>query len=138
MIYRTTPMQVRGTDSYGSGAFGAPRGGRAHNGIDLVCEEGDLIHSNVVGTVSKIGWPYDPKGPKGHKRYIQVTATDGKMHRFFYVHPIAKVGDKVKPGDVLGEAQGLQDIYPGITEHVHYEIKLPTGGFEDPTTRIEN
>lgn len=135
MIYRRTPMAIRGTDKYGSGVFGAARGGRAHKGVDLVCEKGDVIYSPVYGKVTKIGLPYGGDGPKGAKRYVEVEA-DGKFHRFFYVRPLVRVGQKIYQGSVIGDAQGLQDIYPGITDHIHYEIKLPEGGFEDPTSKV--
>ena len=44
------------------------------------------------------------------------------------------VGDVVERGDIIGYAQGLAEIYPGITEHVHWEVMKPGKGkqFRDP------
>lgn len=143
MIYRAVPMKVRGSDAYGSGEFWAPRGDHKHNGIDLVCEKGDLVLSPVAGIVSKHGYPYDPAGPKGHKHYIEITDELGRRHRFFYCEPMLPMDSKVRQGQVIGEAQGLQDIYPPreagpMTDHVHYEIKLRDGSFMDPTSMATN
>ena len=138
MILRQTPMVIRGPDRWGSGEYGASRdrGRRRHRGVDLVCEAGDVILSPVSGTVTKIGYPYDPNGPKGHKRYVQVTDDDGLHHRFFYTDALADVGLQIETGQPLAKAQGLQDIYPGITDHIHYEIKRPDGSFIDPTPMV--
>ena len=116
---------IRGNDVQGSGAFNAPRGSRKHNGIDIACYKGSEVLSICYGKVTKIGYPYNPNDIlKGHLRYVQVTDSNERKHRFFYVSPLVKVGDLVKPGDTLGTTQGLLNIYPGITDHYHYEVML--------------
>lgn len=115
---------IRGIDTYGSGAFGAPRGGRTHNGIDIACYKGSQVLSQCDGVVTKIGYPYDPGDDrKGHLRYVQVTDAAGRNFRYFYVNSTVKINDVVLQNDVIGITQGLVDIYPGITDHVHVEIK---------------
>ena len=119
-------MRARGIDRHGSGAYLASRGSRKHNGIDICCEQGELIKSFSGGIVTKIGYPYS-QGPdadpaKKKLRYIQVTDDYGLDVRYFYIMPILVKGDQVHPGDILGEAQGLADIYEGITEHYHFEV----------------
>jgi len=49
---------IRGLDSYGSGAFHAPRGSRIHQGIDLLAAVGSKVHAILDGTVTKLGYPY--------------------------------------------------------------------------------
>jgi hypothetical protein len=34
---------IRGFDKYGSGAFGASRGGRPHKGDDIACYKGSAV-----------------------------------------------------------------------------------------------
>lgn len=127
---------IRGNDNFGSGAFGASRGGRSHNGVDVACYAGSSILALKPGKVTKLGYPYNPNNEKkGHLRYVQVTH-EGKNYRYFYVSPSVRVGDEVRVGDVLGKAQGLLKIYPGITDHIHFEIKLADGSFEDPTALV--
>lgn len=114
---------IRGDDKHGSGAYGASRGSRKHNGVDIACYKGSEVLSINDGKVTKIGYPYDPNdSKKGHLRYVQVTSGD-YYFRYFYVHPTVSVGDRVMKDDMLGITQGLLDVYPGITDHFHFEVK---------------
>lgn len=119
-------------DKFGGGAFGAPRGDRKHMGIDLACWEGSSITTPHAGKVTKIGFPYNPDDPKkGRLRYVEILEQDLYRCRYFYVFPSVSPGDIVHPGDIIGTAQGLTKIYPGITDHFHYEVKKG-GSFVDP------
>ena len=123
---KTFPTQ-RQTDSWGAGWFGAPRGSRTHHGIDLGAYPDMPIVNVIDGKVTKIGYPYDPNDvKKGHLRYIQITDADGRDFRYFYVKPESGmvVGKAVKEGDIIGKAQGLDSIYNGITDHIHFEVKV--------------
>lgn len=113
----------RGTDKHGSGAYKASRGSRTHNGIDIACYKGSIILSPNAGIVTKIGYPYSPdNAKKGHLRYVQVTEMGKYRCRYFYVDPSVRLGQDIRPGDELGVSQGLLEIYPGITDHIHYEV----------------
>lgn len=87
------------------------------------------------GEITKFGFPYNPNDPeKGHLRYVEITVSSGDKHRYFYVEPLVSVGDSVRRGDIIASAQGLSDVYPGITEHFHFEIMKPGRGrsYRDP------
>jgi len=128
----------RTSDKHGEGHFGAPRGSRTHNGIDLACYGGSLIKTPHHGRVTKIGYPYPPNDPKkGFLRYVQVEEKNGHRCRYFYVAPSVRVGDLLKPGDTVGTAQGLLKVYPGITDHIHYEV-IKDGEYIDPVKYLEN
>lgn len=43
--------------------------------------------------------------------------------RVLYINPAVAEGDAVSAGDVLGAAQDLTGRYPGITNHVHVEMR---------------
>lgn len=115
---------LRTTDVHGSGAYGAPRGSRTHNGVDVACWKGSEILSPVRGVITKIGFPYDPtRHPaKVHLRYVELSHGNDIFTRWFYVETRAAVGDMLAPGDVIGVAQGLRDVYAGITDHFHFEV----------------
>ena len=82
--------------------------------------------------VTKLGYPYSPEDEvKGHLRYVEVDL-DGNRFRYFYINPLVQVGDKVWPQTILGTSQDLTEIYPGITQHVHFEIIGPDGDPIDP------
>lgn len=133
-------MKIRGWDDQGNGAFGSSRakGTRKHSGVDVVVEEGDSIHAMRAGIVSKIGYPHDPDNrKKGHLRYVEV-AVGLRRHRYFYVEPTVRKYDVVEADQIIGKAQGLTEIYKGITDHIHFEIKLDDGSFIDPTNLVKS
>lgn len=114
-------LPIRGDDEHGSGAWHAPRGNRLHNAVDYSCLPTTEICSPVSGTVTKLGHPY---GDDLSYRYVQITVPGGDCHRVFYVEPITLVGEEVIAHQTpIGIAQDLTTRYPGITNHVHYEIK---------------
>jgi len=129
---------IRGNDVHGNGAFGAPRGSRTHNGIDMVCARDSIVLSVCNGRVTKVGYPYSTDDPKkGHLRYVQVTDEEGYDVRYFYCLPHnVKIGDDVRKGDAIAITQGLLKVYPGITDHFHFEVKYK-GGYENPHHYIE-
>lgn len=113
---------VRGNDAHGSGAYLASRGDRQHKGVDFACYPGSELLSMCHGTITRFGFPYSHHPDY---RYVEVTDSNALKFRFFYVqpNPDLSVGDKVKPGDILGTSQDLGRIYGGITNHIHFEVK---------------
>jgi len=132
----------RANDSYGSGAFGASRGSRTHHGIDFECPtewgfevsdagvlskleypSGVEVVAPASGKVTKLGYPY---GDDLSFRYVEVTDSEKRRHRVFYVEPSVTLGQEVVFGQTpIGVSQDLTKRYPrGMTPHVHYEIIL--------------
>lgn len=133
-------MKIRGDDQHGSGGYRAPRGGRLHNGIDICCKTGAPVKAVSSGVVTKIGYPYDPTDEKrGHLRYVEITDDYDVCARYFYTDARVMVGERISRGLVIALAQGLADVYPGITEHYHFEVLLWVHGakvFLDPEQYI--
>jgi murein DD-endopeptidase MepM/ murein hydrolase activator NlpD len=124
--------QQRPDDPHGSGAYGASRGNRKHNGVDYAALPNSQALSSTRGKVTKIGYPYDPNDPKkGTFRYVEVT-TDGYRIRYFYVYPLVMLGENVEIGEVIGSVQDLRSVYRKITPHIHLEVKDEYGEFVDP------
>lgn len=117
----------RGQDVHGDGSFGAPRGNRTHRGVDFAAYPGSVLLSPVEGVVTKLGYPYSGNYIL---RYVEVTSQNDMRHRFFYVDPQVTLGSEITEGTPLGVVQELP--YRGITQHVHYEIKLRSGSYIDP------
>ena len=122
----------RGTDDWGSGAYGASRGKKKkHNGVDYACYPGSGIVSRTAGHVTFLGLPYANE----HYRYVQVTDHLGRDHRYFYVFPSVLRGEYVEAGQVIGFAQDIASKYSTpqkiMKNHIHYEIKLG-GSHLDP------
>jgi len=116
-------------DKWGSGAYGASRGGRKHRGIDFLSLPGQVLLSPIAGRVTKIGWPYS-QSEKRHFRYVEVTDVSRLRHRFFYVDAkdFAVKGDVVTVGDLLGAVQNIASLHEGMGNHVHYEIMRVANG----------
>ena len=122
-----TGGEVRGCDRYGCGAFGATRtgpGGRTypHQGADYVANSNQNVLAVTDGTVTGIGIVYTNST---NYRYVQITTSDGYIVREMYVRPLdtIRIGSGVTAGQVIGSAQSLQSRYPGITDHIHVEIR---------------
>lgn len=131
MIISIAPM--RGTDVHGSGYFHAPRGNRLHNGIDYSVIANSVVLSPVSGVVTKLGYPY---ADDLSFRYVQITDLEGYKWRLFYIDPSVSVGEVVTIVSKIGVVQDLDERYPGITPHVHLEIKSPDNYFINPEDKL--
>lgn len=134
MIRQVTPLSVR-IDPAGDGHFGAPRGARAHRGIDYRCVPGHSVLSPVFGRVTKLGHCY---ADDLSWRYVEVTDSENRRHRLFYVQPATWVGDQVHPCSPIGVAQDISERYPGrqMRPHVHYEV-IEKGEYINPEQLAE-
>ena len=122
MIKVLTPQRT--IDKHGSGAWMASRGARSHYGVDYACWPESQVLCGTVGVVSKVGWPYSPEDPKrGHLRYVEIHTSLGYDVRYMYIKPTVKKGEKVSKDQVIGVSQDLTEVYPGITPHVHVDVR---------------
>lgn len=119
-------------DPMGNGEFGAPRGSRAHRGIDYHCLPGRSVLSPVVGEVSRHGYAYSDDLSW---RIVDVRDEKGFTHRLFYVEPTLAVGAKVTTDTAVGVAQDISERYPGgkMLPHIHYEIRDAYGETVNPS-----
>ena len=135
MIQAITNLPERGYDDWGSGEFGAKRGGKAHKGIDFRVEPGMLILSPVAGQVTKLGYCYKSDL---YWRYVQITSSDGLDHRVFYIKPLVSLNEPVTVQTVIGEAQNIASRYTTresfMRNHLHYEVKTKGGKYIHPET----
>lgn len=125
--------EIRGCDPHGCGHYGASRGGRTHKGIDLVCVGGTIIRSPVDGVVTRRKGVVYSDPAKADWHYVEITDKDKMHNRFFYVKGLGiELGLKIKKGDVIGVAQGIEVLYEGITPHIHYEVRMGKTMYFDP------
>ena len=128
---------LRGVDSFGQGRFAAPRGARLHSGVDFNVEAGDNVYSPIFGKIVRVAIPYKSDERfrglviEGIGRYV------GYSVKLFYLDPLKEiVGRTVKQGELIGTAQDLTIKYPGITNHIHFEITFK-GTQIDPSRFLE-
>jgi murein DD-endopeptidase MepM/ murein hydrolase activator NlpD len=92
-----------------------------------------LLHSNTAGVVTKIGYPYEDDLSY---RYIEITDNSNYKHRYFYVCPAVKVGQRITAGKMIGTVQNIAARYTKngkMRNHVHYEIIDKDGYYRDPS-----
>ncbi|MBV1928414.1 MAG: M23 family metallopeptidase [Gammaproteobacteria bacterium] len=128
-------IKVRTADRHGAGHFHAKRGDHKHQGIDIVIHGGEAVCSLQNGEVTRLGYCYNAKikgnENRGHFRLIEITDDNHNRWRYLYTSPLVDVGDIVERGQVIGAAQGLDEAFPGIIDHYHFEI-MPPGGWKEP------
>lgn len=105
-------------------------------GVDLACYPDSSVYAMNYGTVTKLGYPY---GDDLSYRYVEIT-TGGVKERYFYVFPLVSEDDTVYAGQLIGVVQDLSPRYPGITNHIHFEVKLDDddGDFINPEEYLRN
>ncbi len=125
------PAQLRGHDEWGSGAFGAPRGDHSHRGIDMRVAPGDAIYAPFDGLIVREAIPYDDDDRFSGLLLRGVDAWQGFEIKIFYMHCTHSLG-QVPGGELVGIAQNIALRYPGITNHIHVELRKD-GNLQDPT-----
>lgn len=120
---------IRQTDGQGSGAFGASRRDddqkqRSHGGIDIAVPPGTLVRAPAEGYVS-IFDPYKKTARAGKVTGVQITTWDGRILKVIYVEPMDGIvsGGFVRAGAPIGRSMSLQELYPSITDHVHFQLE---------------
>ncbi|WP_051269590.1 M23 family metallopeptidase [Flavobacterium suncheonense] len=111
----------RGCDQdWGCGSYGATRGNRTHNGLDIKAIPGQQIISPISGTVTRFPYPYGDD-----LRWTGIEIKNSDYHvKIFYLTPTVLQNAKVKQGQVIGRAQNIASKYSSsMTNHVHIEVR---------------
>jgi leukocyte cell-derived chemotaxin-2 len=121
-FHDVTSTGARQRDKWGFGSFGAGRGGRPHQGVDFAVRAGDDVLSPVDGLILRPAAPY-----KDDPRFDGVVIEGsgpwtGVEVKIFYV--AGERSGSIKAGERIGRAQNVASKYPGITNHVHLEVRV--------------
>jgi hypothetical protein len=131
-----TGRGLRGSDSWGSGAWLAPRGKRLHLGLDFEAQPDQIILSPLDGVVRRIARPYaySLDEPANTGLLIEGTGRHADISvKLFYVIPDPGIlGSYVTATTPIGLAASLQSLYPSITNHIHLAL-FHDGDPIDPT-----
>ena len=109
------------SDGYGKGYFGASRrGGRIHQGIDLLSAVGEPVFAAKSGRVLYAGW-----NNKGYGRYIEIVHPDGL--KTIYAH-LSKIDIEskfwVRQGETIGKIGKTGNAKNhNILPHLHFELR---------------
>ncbi len=127
-IESPVPGPVVRNDGWGQGHFGASRGGKQHDGLDLVVIPTQPIFSMIDGVIEKYEQCYTTD-PRWHG--IQVANAQLRVE-LWYMEPLhVKVGEYVNAGELLGAAQDISGKYPptekvphNMMPHIHVRVTL--------------
>ncbi len=121
-----SPYQKMRNDSRGDGFFGASRGRRTHNGLDIVVTSGSAVYSPIEGVIFRKAYPYGTTRGNGQWEGLVILGVGdyrGYEVKMFYTRPFV-MGDYVFPGDIVGVAQDISRKYsPAMIDHVHIEVR---------------
>jgi len=109
-------------DNWGSGSFGAARGNRAHNGIDIATRPGEEVYAPLAMYVERKSKANSRTTTEGI-RFIPRSLSDGTHGYIWYFRPYDSViGQNVEEGTPIGVAQDIAGEYgEGMQNHVHIE-----------------
>lgn len=122
---------IRGCDGFGCGAFGAKRGDRIHQGVDIPTSKGETVYSPISGTVTRFPFPYGDDA-----RYTGIEIKNGTYTvKIFYIKATVPAGAEIRQGQPIANAQDIAAKYgSGMTNHIHVEVReTQTGKLIDPT-----
>ncbi|XP_070783534.1 leukocyte cell-derived chemotaxin-2-like [Enoplosus armatus] len=111
--------RIRGSDTFGSGGFGASRGSRSHAGVDIECQDGSRVYAPLDMTIIRQSTPYK-YGTKTAINNGIVFEAEGMTFKLWYIRPV-KTSGTVTKGELIGTMLPMQSVYQRITSHVHLE-----------------
>jgi len=126
-------QKIRKCDQKGCGHFGAKRGKRKHQGIDIITVPKEAIYSPISGSVRKlIVYPN-----QNEMIGVEISNEQYKV-KLFYVASKLKTNDFIQKGEYLGEAQDIAKYWNAqgkMINHVHIEVR-EKGKLIDPTNLL--
>lgn len=131
--------------------WGADRGDRTHEGTDIMVPGGEEIRSIVAGTVRKTEGSNDNDYSEtgGYNIMVEATESVGPIKagdKLYYAHmqepPEVEEGDKVDPGDVIGNVgstgYGPEKTTDNMPTHLHLGWYDSAGDREESPTGAMN
>uniref|UniRef100_A0A3Q0S5E9 Leukocyte cell derived chemotaxin 2, tandem duplicate 1 n=1 Tax=Amphilophus citrinellus TaxID=61819 RepID=A0A3Q0S5E9_AMPCI len=110
----------RTSDGWGQGHYGAGRGGRLHEGLDIKCSDGSTVFAPFDVTLNGKLTVYTDPSKAAINEGINLSG-EGLCFKLFYVRPDRTSG-RVRKGERIGTMLPMQRVYPGITSHVHVQM----------------
>ncbi|MEM1123823.1 MAG: M23 family metallopeptidase [Bacteroidota bacterium] len=129
------PLEMR-NDPLGEGHFGASRGIRTHNGVDLVTFEGQKIFSPIDGVVVRYANPY-PDDSRWKGILIQGNGffADTTV-KIFYMNSMFFPSELIVAGQTIGISQAISQKHgSAMIDHIHVEVRQK-GQLIDPYNLI--
>ena len=123
-------------DTRGEGHFGASRGRRTHNGLDIIVVPGSAVYCPIEGYMKRVAFPYGTG--RRNKKWLGCAIEGTGLYRgyevkIFYMDPFL-LGEYVYPNDIIGKAQAISKKYSSsMIDHLHVEVRY-RGQLINPAT----
>uniref|UniRef100_A0AAX7TT68 Leukocyte cell-derived chemotaxin 2 like n=1 Tax=Astatotilapia calliptera TaxID=8154 RepID=A0AAX7TT68_ASTCA len=101
----------RTSDRWGQGQYGAGRGTRLHQGLDIKCSDGAAVYAPFDVTLNGKLTVYTDPSKAAINEGINLSG-QGLCFKLFYV----------RKGQRIGTMLPMQSVYPGITSHIHVQM----------------
>jgi murein DD-endopeptidase MepM/ murein hydrolase activator NlpD len=129
--------KIRGTDSWGEGAYNSIRTSTGrHGAVDITAPPGTPVRAPYAGGIENIGSEMNVGVGLGGK-----IGEDVYYSRLLHIDSIVTNGQLVGKGQIIGYIQDITTFYDiNMTNHVHWELYLSVGGMDrniDPTKYIK-
>jgi hypothetical protein len=126
LISPTGNWNVR-NDGAGQGSYGAPRGRRLHNGVDLQCVPGQDIYAPISGKIVRVAYPY-----VGDLKWTGFLIVGDQIRvKIFYARLLRHYENNlpldVQANRTIAKAQDVTRRYPNepdMTPHIHMELEV--------------
>lgn len=125
---------VQGNCFFGDTWHAARGGGRQHEGVDVIANEGNLLYAVVDGEISKQYWD-QPGALAGNG--LRLSQPNGTYFTYLHMSSFAPgigLDTQVKAGDVIGF---VGNTGSSATPHLHFEIHPGGGGAVNPYPYIK-
>jgi murein DD-endopeptidase MepM/ murein hydrolase activator NlpD len=95
--------------------FGAVRGRRHHQGIDIAAPRGTPVRAAAAGRVIRSQWM------RGYGNFVALDHGDGVESRYAHLHAVfVSRGEWVERGQTLGSVGATGNA---TTPHLHFEVR---------------
>ncbi len=112
-----------------------------HPGIDIANVIGTKLPAFTGGAVTGVK-KGQHQGSPGYGNYVIITDKNGNKHRYSHLdNSLVKIGDKVKPGQIIGTMGNTGQTYSlsgGTGSHLDYRILNAYGKYVDPSVFINS
>lgn len=117
---------IRGSDDFGYGSYGAPRGDHRHEGVDFIAVPGQEIVAPCKGDVIRIKYPYSGIYHGIQYSGLLIRANDFE-YTLFYFEPLKTIlKTRIAEGQLIGYAQDISLKYntegKKMIPHIHMQF----------------
>lgn len=112
---------VMRNDTQGQGHFGASRGERKHEGLDILCNLGDTLYTPINGKIQR--QRFQVYSDTAKKEFVGVEIiNDIYKIWIFYAECFLEKGTTIEAGQAIAKCQARGKYNNAMNDHIHIQI----------------